>query len=852
MRLTFETYWPLLLALIIPFLWWTRRGTVAGLSPKHLSLSTAIRVLIVGVLVLAMMQPVLHWPGAAVSAIYLVDVSQSVAPSAIQNALQWVRQTNDAGKPSNSMFIAFGGNAKGFDRLEDLTHVAVSSEANRNAIDQSQTDIAAAIERALRSFAPNHLKRLVLISDGNENSGDLAAVIPRLKKEKVEVFTVPQPVRSDQDVWIETLMAPPQVNAEEQFPLEVHIYSPSDIASTVEIRNGTKVLASRSVPLKKGLNRVAFETSVAEKAEPVVLESSVRVSGDPFPDNNVFRQPLLVTGRPHVLYVEGHPQSSHYLKDALTAEGFIVNVSDPMMLPVTAADFGVYDAVILSDVDAKVISALQMEALSTYVRDLGGGFILAGGDNVYGEAGYSKTPIEELLPVTFEIKKPRRSVGMIVILDRSGSMAGDKIRYAKEATKAPVSLLKDTDHFGVLTFNFNATWALHLQAVENRPLILSTIDEIGVGGETNLYPAMKEAFAELQKATDEIKHVIILSDGRTLTDDFEGMTKQMAAAQITVSTVSVGQEADQDLMTKIAAWGKGKTYYAEDPAGVPQIFNQDVESAAGESLQEGSFKLIVTKSVEAFKGIDWNSAPKLQGYVQVKPRPMAEVLLEAYKDRPLLARWQFGLGKSVAFTSDVKDRWAVDWLKWNGYPKFWSQLVRDSMRRKDDPDFDMHVERSSGFATISVEALGKDGSYRDQLHMQAHVVAPDQSSTVIELPQTGPGAYEARVPLKQQGKYLFRATSNGSDGASRVLAYSYPEEYHFYPPDVAKLRTLSVETGGVFQPSGPEIFDARGDRTFIPILLWPWLSTAALMLYLLDVLLRRFRLFEASWYASDR
>jgi hypothetical protein len=205
----------------------------------------------------------------------------------------------------------------------------------------------------------------------------------------------------------------------------------------------------------------------------------------------------------------------------------------------------------------------------------------------------------------------------------------------------------------------------------------------------------------------------------------------------------------------------------------------------------------------------------------------------------------------VAFTSDVKDRWAVDWLKWNGYSKFWSQLVRDTMRRQDDADFDMHVERSSGFATVSVEALGKDGRYRDQLHMQVHVVAPDQSSTVIDLPQTGPGAYEARVPLKQQGTYMFRATTNGSDGASRVLAYSYPEEYHFYPPDVAKLRALSLETGGVFQPSGPEIFDARGDRTFIPILLWPWLSTAALILYLLDVLLRRLRLFEASWYASD-
>jgi len=851
MRLTFETYWPLALALIIPFLWWTRRGTVAGLSPKHLILSSTIRTVILCLLILAMMQPVLHWPGASVSAIYLLDVSQSVAPSAIQNAIQWIRQTNDAGNPSDSRFIAFGGNSLAFDRLDDLTHVSVSSQAGEHAVDQSQTDIAAALEHAMQRFAPHHLKRLVLITDGNETSGNIAAVLPRLKKDGVTVFTVPLPVRSDQDVWIENVLTPPQVNAEEQFPLEAHVYSGADVTGTVEIRNGTKVLATRSVPLKKGLNRVAFETSVGERAGSVVLEATVRTNGDPFPENNKFRQSLVVAGRPRILYVEGHPQSARYLKDALTMEGFLVDLAEPVALPQTAEEFGAYEAVILSDVDAKDIGATSMEAMSTYVRDLGGGFIFAGGDNVYGEGGYSKTPVEELLPVTFEIKKPRQSVSMIVVLDKSGSMAGDKIRYAREATKAPVAMLKDTDHFGVLTFNFNATWALRMQAVENRSAILSTIDEIGVGGETNLYPAMKEAFAELQKATDEIKHVIILSDGRTLTDDFEGMTKQMAAARITVSTVSVGQEADQDLMTKIASWGKGKTYYAEDPAGVPQIFNQDVETSAGESLQEASFKLIVAKSVDAFKGIDWNAAPKLQGYVQVKSRPMAEVLLEAFKDRPLLARWQFGLGKTAAFTSDVKDRWAVDWLKWNGYSKFWSQLVRDTMRRQDDSDFEMRVERESGDALISVEALGKDGHFRDQLHMQVHVVAPDQSSTIVELPQTGPGAYEARVPLKQQGTYMFRATSNGSDGASRVLAYSYPAEYHFYPPDVARLRAISAETGGVFQPSGPEIFDARGDRTLIPIALWSWVSAVALALYLLDVLLRRFRLFEASWNASD-
>src|SRR5205814_4189691 len=126
--------------------------------------------------------------------------------------------------------------------------------------------------------------------------------------------------------------------------------------------------------------------------------------------------------------------------------------------------------------------------------------------------------------------------------------------------------------------------------------------------------------------------------------------------------------------------------------GVPQIFNEDLESTAGEALQESSFKLIVTKNVDAFKGIDFQSSPRLQGYVQVKAKPVAEILLEAHKDRPLLARWQFGLGKAVVFTSDVKDRWAVDWLSWNGYSKFWAQTIRESMRRQNESDFEVRVE----------------------------------------------------------------------------------------------------------------------------------------------------------------
>jgi len=847
MSLTIQTYWPLALLVLVPALWSIRRFTAAGLSPRHLRLSTLVRTVVVLLLILAMTQPVLHLPRSAVSIAYVIDVSKSISPSALQESIEWIRRTNAAGKPSHSRFIAFAANSKSFDRIEDLTQVAVSQQANANAINQSKTNISAALERALQSFEPHNLKRLVLLSDGNENQGEVATLLPRLRQQGVEVFTIPMTSRSTQDVWVERLAAPARVNADEQFPLELQVVSPSRTTAKVEIRNNSKTLLQKSVSLQKGLNRIALETSIGESAGPAVLEAAVQVPGDPFPENNLFRQSILVLGRPLILYVEGHSSSAHYLKDALTTEGLKVDVSEPMGLPDTAEALAHYDAIVLSDVDVKGMSERQMEALSTYVRDLGGGFILAGGENVYGEGGYSKTPIEEILPVTFDVQKPRQSVSMIVILDKSGSMAGDKIRYAKEAAKAPLSLLKDTDHFGMLTFNFNASWVLKPQLIVDRTSILSAIDEIGVGGETNLYPAMKEAFAALQKETDEIKHIIILSDGRTLTDDFAGLTKQMADERITVSTVSVGQEADRELMSKIATWGKGKTYYAEDPAGVPQIFNQDVESSAGEALQEASFQPAVIRQVEAFKGISFQSAPRLLGYVQVKAKPMAEVLLEARKDRPLLARWQYGLGKAAVFTSDVKDRWAVDWLKWNGYSKFWSQTVRETMRRQDETDMDFHVERDNEFAVISMDVSGAGDHRRDRLQMQVHVVAPDQSTFVVDVPQIAPGSYETRIPLQQEGTYIFRASSNGTQGSTRTLAYSYPSEYRWFPPDLEKLRTISSETGGTFQPNGPEIFATGGESSLAPFALWPLLGAAALILYLLDVLLRRFRLFEESW-----
>ena len=834
---TVGTYWPILLLLLIPWLWWVQRQTSMDLSRKHLQLSVVVRCVVVALLALALMQPALYRSGSWVSVTYLLDVSRSVSPAAIQSAIQWIQQTNASGRPADSRFIPFGANAAVLDTLDQLRKVGVADNAENGSIDQSATDIEGAVDSALQTFTPHYLKRLVLVTDGNENAGHITNTLSRLKAEGVQVYTVPLEARINRDAWVEAIMSPAETAAEELFPVEAHVYSQTDSAGEVELRYGNRNLVSRKVQLTHGLNRVAFETSIKDESGPITIEAEVRIPSDSFAGNNTFRSSIVVKGLPKVLYVEGHAESARYLESALRMEGFIVNTVASNAIPANVGELDAYDAIVLSDVAATSLTARQMQAMATYVENLGGGLILAGGENNYGEGGYSKTRIEEILPITFDAKKPPQSIAMIVVLDKSGSMGGQEMALAREATKAPLSVLRDKDHFGVVAFDSNFYWAVPFQTAANREQIKKAINGIMAGGETNAFPALEAAYNQLAGDTSEVKHVILESDGHSTQAPFQALATKMAEAKITVSTVALGAGSDDSMLARIAAWGKGRSYLVYDAGSVPQVFTQEAEEATGTTLREQPFKPVVKKNVQVFKGIDFDTAPDLLGYVATKAKETSEVLLES-PDRkdPVLARWQYGLGKTAAFTSDLKDRWAVDWLRWDGYSKFWSQLVRQTMRARDDNDLDLRVVREGDQAKITISAL-------DRLEAEVRVVQPDQTVSSVTVRQVGPGSYEAALPLTQKGSYLFRLIGKNG-GTSKTLAYSYPDEYDFYPPDTELLRTISSETKGQFQPKAQDIFDPHGETTLLPIPLWPYLVAFALALYVGDVLLRRIRLFE--------
>lgn len=844
MSVTFTSLWPLLLLPAVPFVWWMRRRTAVGLAPRHLLVSTIVRTAVIVLLVLALMQPVWNRAGSWVSVVYALDISSSVDPAFINTAIDWIDASATRGQPAHAGYIAFGGSARSVASAAGIREVEVSADGSGRSIDQGATNLEAAVAQALRTFDPRYLKRLVLITDGNENRGDVMNVLGRAQEAGVRVYAMPSTVRAAGDGFIDLVELPRGVRESEPVAATVNVFSRVATTATVELMGDGQTLASKEVELSAGLNPVPFEIRF-EGDGPMTVSARVQTENDPFPQNDVLRQSIFVGPQPRVLYVEGVPTSAHYLYDALTGEGLDVALGQPRELPTSPEGYRDYDLLLLSDVPRNALNDAQMLSILSWVRDDGGGLIFAAGESSYGEEGYTETAIEETLPVWFRVNEKRKDLALVIVLDKSFSMVGPKIELSKEAAKAALELLEPTHRFGLVTFDHSPYWTVPLQLATNRERINEYISSIIASAHTNIYPALEKAYERLAETEAEVRHVILLSDGKTYPDDYETLVKRMIDAEITVSTVAVGEEADRELLGSIADWGNGRTYFIRDAERVPQVFIEETQLASQATLVEEPVETSVMSPVEAFTGIDLAAAPRLRGYVSTQAKDTAEVLLESSAQAPILARWHYGLGRAAMFTSDVKNRWAADWIEWDGYAKFWSQLVRETMRRDDDEEIDFAVERVGNEAMITVSAVTEEGAFRVDLQPRLEVVGPDGSATPLPIDQIGPGTYRASHPLHAapDAPYVFRLSADDLEPQSRELFYPYTDEYRLYPPDTELLLAIADQTGGKVAPDNEEIFDDYDESASVPTPLWPVLAALALVGYLFDIALRR-----APWF----
>lgn len=856
---------------VTPLLFFGLTFSLADLPRAQRLLGALLRSLLIACLAIALARLVRTTDATRISVVFLVDVSESVTHPSLERARATVQAAWEGRGEGDVQLVTFARNARAINIDEgdiDEGDGVPSIERHEDEDGEAGSNIQAALQLAYGLFEPGYLRRVVILSDGGQTEGDLLAEASRAAELGVRVHVQPYTEGAPREVAVTSLDLPERIDVGEPFTVRAHVFSTSAANARVRLFQGETLNGLggvRDVELESGDNVVEMR-SVVRVAGPVTYSMELSTEeADRFSENNRFATTVVVPGRPSVLYVEGVPGRATYLARALTSGDYEVDVRSPRAIPTSLRELERFDFFILSDVAADQVSLTQQDVIERYVRDLGGGFLMAGGENSFGLGGWQGTRIERLLPVRMDSERRRDqpSLALALVVDKSGSMNGPKIELAKEAAIATAEMLGPDDYISVVGFDSQPRQIVRMQSARNRIRIIRDIGRLTARGGTAIFPALDMAFQDLIITRARIKHVILLTDGQTQERGIEELVQSMRAEGITVSTVGLGADVNRALLTQAASLGGGRAYFTQDPHNIPRIFMRETSTVARSNVVEEYFQPSLSEPADFLRGINISGAPFLHGYVATRGRPSpAQMTLVSDLGEPILARWRVGLGWSLAWTSDVKNRWAVEWLRWPGYSRFWGQLVREHMRQRRRQTLDMSAEVLDGEVRVVVDAVGADDQFMNDLSSSLHIEGPmgarrgdaPRLDEDHELRQTAPGRYEARLDLDRYGSFVLTAEHRRDDHvvaeSTAQLVNPYPREYMTLEPDVALLTRTADLTGGLVDPNTARLFDPGDERVRHHEELWPKLLLLALFLFALDLLLRRIRLFDRKFRAA--
>jgi uncharacterized membrane protein len=841
--------WLLALPLIAAALVWSARGSFAGLAGARQWLAWGARIGLMLALVFALAGAQLVQPARDLAVIFALDASHSVPTAERERALEFVREALEyRGGDDHAALVVFGREALvESESLSKPADVQVVSDTTGG-----YSNLAGGLRLALGMVPPESAGRVVLLSDGNENMGSATEEVLAARAGRVTVDVVPLGTRVTQDVLVDAVDMPSAARQGEPVPVRVAVRSSHPAQASVTVLVDDEPINTQTMTLGAGSTSLVVPVQFEE---PGLHRVDVAVSGtgDDCPENNVGSGFVRVRGEPRVLVVDGVPEEAGALRRALRELDIEVTVVGPAGMPTDAADLEAWDAVLLSDLPAWKMQHRQMMMLRDAVRDRGIGLGMVGGEMSFGAGGYYRTPVEEALPVTMDVTKQRvfPAAAVLIVMDTSGSMGMEedgstKIELAAEAGAAVVDLLQPYDSVGFLASDPAPTMVCELRTLENKESVKADIRSVRPGGGgIAVYPSLSAAYDVLADSKAPTRHIIMLADGSDC-DEQGGsvaLVHQMAGEKITTTAIAFGDGPHVPFLQDVARAGGGQYYLAERARDLKAIFTREALTVAKSVLIEESFRAQPAEASEVTSGVDFSTAPPLLGYVATSRRGLAKTPLVSHKDDPLLAHWNFGLGRSIAFTSDAKAHWAAHWLGWSGFGKLWGQAVRWVLRRPDSGDLQARVERSGDQARVVVEAIREDGSVINGLDVRATMAMPDGSRQDVPLPQSGPGTYAAQVEAAASGPYVVGVNAQGPSGfsARQSIGFSvdYPPDYADTEPNESLLRSLARQTGGqvmsdpaaAFEP--PEIAPKR--RTDI----WRLLLWLAALVLPLDVAVRR-------------
>ncbi len=859
--MAFSTPLALVLLICIPFVFymgWPRQRYRRSRDIMSLILRTAIMLLLV--FALAGMQLVRAADRLAV--VFLVDVSDSVGQAAQETALDYVRQALPAMGPDDQAgVILFGANALVERPLSAVRELGTTLSAPPTG----NTDLEEAVRLALGILPADYARRIVILSDGRETIGDVESAAELAAATSVEISYVLLTPQAAPEVQVTGVNAPSTLNSGQEFALNIRVAAEADTPASITVLKSGQLNHRENEELREGSNNYALALVAGNSGFTDFQVQVDPTTADNFYQNNLLSAFSRVVGPPRVLLLHTDNAEIRYLLPALEEAGLTVDAMQPEQLPLGLVALAQYDSVVMANVPATRLSPGRMDLLNNFVRDLGGGLIAIGGPNAYGPGGYFQTPLEDLLPLEMQVRDQQRLPQLTIayIIDRSGSMGAvgpsgvENIELAKEAIIRSIDFLQPSDRAGVVSFDTQGYWIAGIQPVQDRLALQRLVASLRTGGGTDILAGMSLVAESIISDPSDRKHIILLTDGGANPSGLVALTRRLnEEAEVTTSVISIG--GGPDFLRQMAEAGNGNYHEVNLVEQIPTIFTLETVLATRSYIFEESFVPSLSANSPIMDGIA--TAPPLLGYVATTSKQTAQVILrgpEPYRD-PLLAAWQYGLGRSVAFTSDAAARWGANWVTWDDYVRFWSQAVRWTITEGTNNSIETRVVMEGENARLIVDARGEDGKFLNGLNLRLSVVDPQASPTLLNLLQVAPGRYEATFAPGQEGAYILNVRGEqGEQTLTQTTGWvmSYSSEYDIggRGDGAALLNDIAGLTGGRSLADEPALaFDHTVDARAASTPVWPWLLLGAMLLLPFDVAVRRLIITRSDWQRLRR
>ena len=838
-----------LLLILIPFI-------VVGLiySGKFLRMKNkkkklryiVMRAFVMSLLVLALAGISLKWTSEETTTVFLVDMSDS-AKNNQKDIEKYLRDMiKDIPDKNTVGIIVFGADST----IEQfVTNKEIFDEITTKPI-TTATNIEQAISTGLTLYPEGAAKRMVLITDGAQNYGNMDNMTSALIAAKVQLKVVKLESSFGKEVYVSDVTIPDIIHVDDKFSVTANIKSNIATNAIVSLYSGRTLKSQENVKLQVGDNQFVFN-DVGDEGGLKSYRVVVDAEDDNIGVNNEYSAFTQIEAKPKVLLVEGSAGLGDQFAAMLDANSMLYDKVTPSGVPTTIADFNEYKAIITIDVHYDDMKKGFAKNLDTYVKDYAGGYICIGGENSYALGGYKDTELEAMLPVFMDLQGEKEipKMAMVMVIDHSGSMTTPSsdnsnvtgLDLAKEAAVSGVENLRKTDEVGVLVFDDGFQWTVPIEEADDIDSITDSISTIGYGGGTSICPALREAEERLAESDAQIKHIILLTDGQDTFRDYDEIIEDINTNGITLSSVAVGEGADVDLMKGLAESCGGRYYYTDINSGIPRIFAQEVFLSVKSYLINEEFTPIIVGDSPITDEILANGYPNLLGYIAATPKDTAKVILESDKGDPILSTWQYGLGKTVAWNSDGTNQWTSMWANWENYSAFWKNVIDYTISDTSLGNDTLEVSQNGTSAVITYGTA----DYDENTKITGLCTTEGGEQIEFELDPMSPGQYEGSIDLEELGVYSINiSNSNGNEIVKTVntaTAMQYSPEYRF-DTDTSVLDSFVTTAQGEVITFNDKIYNDKIENIRARKNLAFWLIMTALFIFMADIVMRRFQI----------